>query len=154
MGVALTSGFTKIEFTTAPGEVILIQTSCTSLPGKLRSVYVSVIPAMLPGLAVTTDSAGVQVPTRLDVWVTGVRFALASETKISFLNGTTTTDVVPFSVRPNTNKFGFDLISITLPASLAGSAPIDYKVIVTVTKTGGTFTSRPSATAPQVTIIP
>jgi hypothetical protein len=49
--------------------------------------------------------------------------------------------------------FGFDFINITLPATLAGSAPIDYKIIVTVTKSG-TFTSRPVATAPQVTIIP
>jgi uncharacterized protein (TIGR03437 family) len=103
---------------------------------------------------VTTDSGGTQVPTRVEIWVTGTRFALASETKVSFVNGTTTTDVVPFSVRPNTNKFGFDLISVTLPASLAGTTPIDYKLIVTVTKSSTTFTSRPSATAPQVTIIP
>ena len=51
----------------------------------------------------------------LDVYLTGVRLALASETKVSFVNGTTTTDIVPTSVRPNPNKFGFDLITIVLP---------------------------------------
>jgi hypothetical protein len=98
-------------------------------------------------------STGTQVPTRLEIWVTGVRFAAPTETKVSFVTPTATTDITPDSVRPNTNKFGFDLINITLPASLAGTAPIDYQLIVTVTKSG-TFTSRPAATAPQVTIIP
>ena len=103
---------------------------------------------------VTTDSGGTQVPTQLELWVTGTRFALPAETKVSFVSGTTTTDVIPTSVRPNTRKFGFDLISITLPASLAGTAPVDYKIIVTVTKSTSTFTSRPEATAPAITIIP
>jgi WD40-like Beta Propeller Repeat len=103
---------------------------------------------------VTTDSGGTQVPTVLEVWVTGTRLAAAAETKVSLVDGSTTTDIVPTSVRPNTNKFGFDLITITLPASLAGTAPIDYKLIVTVTRSGSSFTSRPAATAPQVTIIP
>lgn len=106
-----------------------------------------------PFRVTTDDGTGTQVPTRLEIWVTGVRFIVPAETKVSFVSGTTTTDITPFSVRPNTNKFGFDLISITLPASVAGAAPIDYKVIVTVTK-GGTFTSRPAATAPLVTINP
>jgi hypothetical protein len=50
--------------------------------------------------------------------------------------------------------FGFDLITVTLPATLAGAAPIDYKLIVTVTKGSVVTTSRPAATASQVTIIP
>jgi uncharacterized protein (TIGR03437 family) len=107
-----------------------------------------------PFQVTTADSTGTQVPTRLEIWATGVRLALAAETKVSFVNGTTTTDIIPTSVRPNTNKFGFDLISITLPASLAGTTPIDYKLIVTVTRSGPSFTSRPAATASQVTIIP
>jgi WD40 repeat protein len=107
-----------------------------------------------PFKVTTADSSGTQVPTVLEIWLTGTRFALASETKVSFITGTTTTDIIPTSVRPNTNKFGFDLILITLPASLAGTAPIDYKLIVTVTKSAVAFTSRPEATAPQVTIIP
>jgi uncharacterized protein (TIGR03437 family) len=106
-----------------------------------------------PFQVTTADSTGTQVPTRLEIWLTGTRFVLPAETKVSFVDGMTTTDIVPTSVRANTNMFGIDLINITLPASLAGTAPIDYKLIVTVTKSG-TFTSRPAATAPQVTIIP
>jgi hypothetical protein len=106
-----------------------------------------------PFKVTSADSTGAQVPTKLEIWVTGVRLALPAETKVSFVNGTTTTDVTADGVRPNRNMFGFDFINITLPATLAGSAPIDYKIIVTVTKSG-TFTSRPVATAPQVTIIP
>jgi hypothetical protein len=100
------------------------------------------------------DMTGTLGPTVLELHVTGVRLALATETKVSFVNGTTTTDIVATGVRPNPKKFGFDLITFVLPPALAGTAPIDYKVIVTVTKTNGTFTSRPAATAGQITIIP
>ena len=94
------------------------------------------------------------MPTKLEIYATGVRFALRTETKVSFVNGTTTIDVVPDSVQPNTNMLGLDVITVTLPATLAGAAPIDYKLIVTVTKTTATTGSRPVATAPQITIIP
>jgi hypothetical protein len=90
----------------------------------------------------------------LELYVTGSRFALPAETKVSFINGTTTVDIVPTSVRPNTRMFGYDLVTFVLPASLAGAAPIDYKVVVTVTKSNVAFTSRPEATAPTITIIP
>ena len=100
------------------------------------------------------DASGTLAPTRLEIYATGVRTALRTETKVSFVNGTTTIDVVPDAVQPNTNMFGLDVITVTLPATLAGAAPIDYKVIVTVTKTSGTTGSRPVATAPQITIIP
>jgi len=103
---------------------------------------------------VTTDVAGTPVPTVLELHVSGLRLAAASETKVSFVSGTTTIDVTASTVRPNTNMFGEDLITITLPSTLAGMAPIDYRVIVTVTKTAGTFTSRPAASAPTITIIP
>jgi hypothetical protein len=99
------------------------------------------------------NNTGAQVPTVLELHLSGTRLALASETKVSFISGTTTVDITPTSVRNNPFMFGEDLIVFTLPASLAGAAPIDYKVIVTVTKSG-TFTSRPVATAPQITIIP
>ena len=107
-----------------------------------------------PFKVTTADSSGTQVPTVLEIYATGTRLALAAETKVSFVTSTATTDIVPTSVRPNTNMFGNDLITITLPASLAGTASIDYSLIVTVTKSSSSFTSRPSATAPQVTIIP
>jgi uncharacterized protein (TIGR03437 family) len=107
-----------------------------------------------PFQVTSADSTGTQVPTKLEIWVTGTRLALNTETKVSFVSGTTTTDIVPLSVLPNTNMFGFDLITITLPATLAGTAPVDYKIIVTVTRSAVPFTSRPEATASQVTIIP
>ena len=85
------------------------------------------------------------VPTVLEIWVTGVRFAAPNETSVAI----GTTNITPSSVRPNTNKFGFDLITLTLPASLA---PGTHRVIVTVTKSGGTFRSRDATTAPTITI--
>lgn len=100
------------------------------------------------------DLSGILAPTRLQINATGVRFALPAETKVSFINGTTTIDVTPDLVQPNTNMLGLDVITVTLPASLAGMAPIDYKVVVTVTKGTVITTSRPVATAPQITIIP
>ena len=106
-----------------------------------------------PFQVTTADSTGTQVPTKLEIYLTGVRTATIAEAKTSFVNLTTTTDVIPTSVRRNTNMFGYDIVSITLPASLAGAAPIPYKLIVTVTRTS-VFTSRPVATASQVTIIP
>jgi hypothetical protein len=45
---------------------------------------------------------------------------------------------------------GFDVIQFKLPAALAGAG--DVPIIVTVTRTIGTFTSRPAATAPHITI--
>lgn len=109
---------------------------------------------MGPFKVTSADSTGAQVPTVLELHLTGTRFALPAETKVSFVSGTATTDITPSVVGPNTNMFGFDFLKITLPASLAGSAPIDYKIIVTVTKGTTAFTSRPVATAPQITIIP
>lgn len=100
------------------------------------------------------DLSGTLAPTRLQINATGVRFALIAETKVSFINGTTTIDVTPDLVQPNTNMLGLDVITVTLPATLAGMAPIDYKVVVTVTKGTVVTTSRPVATAPQITIIP
>jgi hypothetical protein len=106
-----------------------------------------------PFQVTTADSTGTQKPTRLEIYVTGMRAILNTETKVSFVNGTTTTDVIPLSVRSNINMFGTDLITLELPSTLAGMAPIDYKIIVTVTRLS-VFTSRAADTAPTVTIIP
>jgi hypothetical protein len=91
------------------------------------------------------DSTGTLVATVLEIYLTGVRNVAAAEAKVTI----GTIDVTPTLVRPNTNMFGYDFITITLPDTLkaAGSVPI----VVTVTKTG-TFASRPVATAPKITI--
>jgi hypothetical protein len=107
-----------------------------------------------PFPATSADSTGTQVPTKLQIQLTGVRFAAVAETKVSFVNSSTTVDVVPDSVGPNRNMFGVDFVNITLPSTLAGAAPIDYKLIVTVTRSSVAFTSRPADTAPTVTIAP
>jgi uncharacterized protein (TIGR03437 family) len=99
-----------------------------------------------PFKVMSADSTGMLVPTVLEIWLTGVRGVVATEAKVSI----GTTDIIPTSVRRNTRFFGNDLITITLPSTLA---PGDYPLIVTVTK-GGTFSSRAAATAPHITIIP
>ena len=55
-------------------------------------------------------------------------------------------------VGPNREMPGFDLINFTLPESLAGAG--DVPIIVTITKSGAAFSSRPSDTAPHLTISP
>jgi uncharacterized protein (TIGR03437 family) len=100
-----------------------------------------------PFSVTSPDSTGTLVPTVLEVWLTGVRQATAAETKVTI----GTTDIVATSVVPNTNMFGFDFLRITLPASLAGAGTVP--VVVTVTKTGGTFVSR-TGSPPSITITP
>jgi len=101
---------------------------------------------MEPFNVTTADTSGAQVATVLEIHVTGLRGELTSEVTVTI--GTTV--ITPTSVINNTNFFGEDLITITLPASLAGAG--DVPVIVNVTKTGGPFMSRGTATAPQIKI--
>jgi uncharacterized protein (TIGR03437 family) len=100
-----------------------------------------------PGPFTLTSSDGTStVATVVEIWLTGVRGITTAETRVKI----GATEITPSSVRRNTNKFGFDLITITLPSSLA---PGTYPLIVTVTKSG-TFQSRAEATAATITIIP
>ncbi len=95
----------------------------------------------------TTTSGTTLVPTVLEIHVTGVRGATPAEVTVTI--GTTVIQAT--RVINNTNMFGEDLITITLPASLAGAG--DVPVVVTLTRAGaGTFMSRGTATAPHVTI--
>jgi len=98
-----------------------------------------------PFSVTTADSTGAQVPTVLEIHLTGVRGSTPSQTSVTI----GTTAITPSSVRNNVNMFGEDLITITLPASLAGAG--DVPVVVTVTRSG-TFMSRGTATAPQIKI--
>lgn len=106
-----------------------------------------------PFSVTSTDGSGNTVPTVLEINLTGIRTVAAAEVKISIVTATGTTDITGDSivrVSPNREMPGFDLIQFRLPASLAGAG--DVPIIVTVTKGGGTFVSRPEATAPHITI--
>jgi len=95
------------------------------------------------------DKNGDNVQTVLQINLTGIRGALTSEVKVTI----GTTDVTAadiLRVRSHPDLPGLDLIDFRLPASLAGAG--DVPVIVTVTKGGGTFTSRPAASAPLIEI--
>ena len=100
--------------------------------------------------ATTTET----VATKLQFTVTGVR-AISNPANVTVRIGTTditgTADPAtsPITIGPS-NTPGFDQITVTLPASLAGAG--DVPVIITVTTGSGTFTSRPADTAPHVTI--
>ena len=103
-----------------------------------------------PFSVTSDDGTGTQVPTRLELSVTGVRFA--ARTEISVTVGTTaiTGDAI-ISVQPNREMPGFDIITFTLPASLAGAG--DVPIQVTFTRgTQQTALSRPADTAPHITI--
>jgi hypothetical protein len=91
------------------------------------------------------DSTGTLVPTVLEIYLTGVRGVLPAEAKVTI----GATDITATVVRPNTNMFGYDFITITLPDTLMGAGTVP--LVVTVTKSG-TFTSRAAATAPTITI--
>jgi uncharacterized protein (TIGR03437 family) len=91
---------------------------------------------------VTTGGAA----TLLEIHATGLRDELVSEVSVTI----GTTAITPTSVINNVNFFGEDLVTVALPASLAGAG--DVPVIITVTKSGGTFQSRAAATAPKIRI--
>ncbi|HEY5884886.1 MAG TPA: hypothetical protein VIT88_09385 [Pyrinomonadaceae bacterium] len=102
----------------------------------------------VPGPFPLTSSNGTAaVATIIEIHLTGVRGVTTAETQVS-IGGT---NISPSSVRSNTNNFGFDLITITLPSTLA---PGTYPVVVTVTRGTSTTTSRGTATAPTITITP
>ncbi len=98
-----------------------------------------------PFRVTSLDSTGASVATVLELHLSGVRGVLPAETKITI----GTTDITPTSVRRNTNMYGYDIITFTLPATLT---PGDYPIIVLVTK-GGAFSSREATTAPKIEII-
>ncbi len=98
-----------------------------------------------PFSVTTTSTAGAQVPTVLEIHLTGVRSGIPSEVSVTI----GTTAITASTVTRNVNMFGEDLITITLPASLAGAG--DVPVVVTLARSG-TFMSRGTATAPQIKI--
>lgn len=106
-----------------------------------------------PFSVTSTDGSGATVPTVLEVTLTGARNATTAEVKISIVTASATTDITGDAivrVAPNREMPGFDIIQFKLPASLAGAG--DVPIIVTVTKNGVAFVSRPAASAPHITI--
>ncbi len=100
--------------------------------------------------SVATTSGTQTVPTVLQIVLTGVRNVQASQVTVRIketdITGTAIKLVAP------TDTPGFDQINVELPASLAGAG--DSTVIVTVTISGQTFTSRPADSAPRIQINP
>jgi uncharacterized protein (TIGR03437 family) len=103
-----------------------------------------------PPFNVTSDDGtGNQVPTIVELNLTGIRVTLKTELGITI--GTTVLDNSTISLsKSNLEMPGFDIINFTLPASLAGAG--DVPVIVTFTRTGFTTSSRSAATAPKIHI--
>ncbi|MFN2415933.1 MAG: hypothetical protein ABR603_12375, partial [Pyrinomonadaceae bacterium] len=109
------------------------------------------------GSGTTGDCTSAQtetVATQVMFLLTGVR-GVTAPANVTVRIGTT--DIVgtadpntsPVKIGPS-NTPGFDQITVTLPASLAGAG--DVPVIITVTAGGVTSTSRPADTAPRITI--
>jgi uncharacterized protein (TIGR03437 family) len=86
------------------------------------------------------------VATLLEIHTTGLRGESINEVSVTIGS----TAITPTNVINNINFFGEDLVTVALPASLAGAG--DVPVVITVTKTGGPFQSRAAATAPKIRI--
>jgi uncharacterized protein (TIGR03437 family) len=104
-------------------------------------------PCVTGPFPLTSSNGTSNVATVVEIQLTGVRDETTAETQVTI----GTTNITPSSVRINTNKFGFDLLTITLPSTLA---PGTYPIVITVTKGGLVTTSRGTATAPTITIVP
>jgi uncharacterized protein (TIGR03437 family) len=106
-------------------------------------------PCMMEPFKVTSpDQTGTLVATRLLINVTGLRL-ISTASQVTVTVGTT--NIVAASVRPNFAMPGWDIVEFVLPADLM---PGDYPVVVSVNPGGAVLPSRPTDTAPHVTIIP
>jgi hypothetical protein len=100
--------------------------------------------------SVTSDNGtGTAVPTRIELSVTGVRFAARTEITVTVGTTAITGDAI-ISVQPNLEMPGFDIITFTLPASLAGAG--DVPIQVSFVRVPTSTVSRPADTAPHITI--
>ena len=97
----------------------------------------------------STDATGATVATVIELNVTGVRLAATSEITVT-VGTTAITGASILRVKPNPEMPGFDIIQFTLPASLAGAG--DVPIQVSFTRAGLNTVSRPSDTAPHITI--
>ncbi|HEX8845321.1 MAG TPA: hypothetical protein VF791_11785 [Pyrinomonadaceae bacterium] len=102
---------------------------------------------------VNSSGQTVTEATILRFFVTGVR-RITDASQVTVRIGTTdivgtTAATSPIKIAP-TDGPGVDQIDVTLPASLAGAG--DVPVIVTITNSGLTFSSRAADTAPRIRI--
>ncbi|HEX7296947.1 MAG TPA: hypothetical protein VF251_14430 [Pyrinomonadaceae bacterium] len=102
-----------------------------------------------PFSVTSPDPGGNNVATILELSVTGVRSVLAAEVTVTVGTTAITAGDIVF-IGPNKEMPGLDIINFKLPASLAGAG--DVPVVVTVNKSGLMVTSRPSSSAPHITI--
>jgi uncharacterized protein (TIGR03437 family) len=104
---------------------------------------------MEPFNVTSNDGSGTSVATRLELTVTGMRFAARTEVNVTVGTTVISGDSI-ISVQPNREMPGFDIITFTLPASLAGAGDVPIQVsFVRGTQSG---VSRPADTAPHITI--
>jgi uncharacterized protein (TIGR03437 family) len=144
--------FTSTNGAGGRAAVLNVTNPCIAPPGEPFAVTTT----RPTGSGTTGDCTSAQtetVATQLLIMLTGVR-GVTTAAGVTVRIGTT--DIVgttaadsPVRISPS-NTPGFDQITVTLPASLAGAG--DVPVIVTVTAGGATFTSRPADTAPRITI--
>jgi uncharacterized protein (TIGR03437 family) len=143
--------------TNGPGgraAVLNVTNPCVAPSGEPFTVTTTVPKgSQTTGNCATTDTES--VPTRLLIMLTGIRGVTATQ-NVSVTIGTTTiagtADPVAGPIHfvgPSLTP-GFDQIIVELPATLAGAG--DVPVVVSVTTSGGTFTSRPADTAPHIRI--
>jgi uncharacterized protein (TIGR03437 family) len=143
--------FTSTNGAGGRAAVLNVTNPCVAPPGEPFSVTTT-----RPVGSASGDCTSAQtetVATRLLIMLTGVR-GVTSASGITVRIGTTdivgTADAASPVTVAASNTPGFDQITVTLPASLAGAG--DVPVIVTVVTSAGTFTSRPADTAPHITI--
>ncbi len=139
-------------FTTTNGAggraaVLNVTNPCISPTGEPFSVTTTV-PKDSKTTGVCTVTGTDTVPTELLIMLTGVRSI--GRTAYTVRIGTTdlTGDAI-LSAGPSLTT-GFDQVVVRLPATLAAAG--DVPVIVTVTISGVTYTSRAADTAPHITI--
>jgi uncharacterized protein (TIGR03437 family) len=143
--------FTSTNGAGGRAAVLNVTNPCVAPPGEPFSVTTT-----RPVGSASGDCTSAQtetVATRLLIMLTGVR-GLTSANGVTVRIGTTdivgTADAASPVTVAASNTPGFDQITVTLPASLAGAG--DVPVIITVVTNTGTFTSRPADTAPHITI--
>jgi uncharacterized protein (TIGR03437 family) len=116
----------------------------TTALGTNRAVVRNATTGAIEPFTVTTAGA----PTRLSIFLTGVR-RITDKSQVTVRIGTTDlTGAAIVQITPL--EPGIDQIDVDLPASLAGAG--DVPVIVTITVSGTTFTSRAADTAPRIRI--